>query len=358
MKLITSAGALIALGPEHRYTTRLYTEPDAIDARGVVRGPVYLRGGGDPVLSTTAFARARFNGLGANLDDLARGMKDAGVVRVNGPIVADGSAFDAKRLGPRWRSYYTLYSSPLSGLTTNQNYSGDAPGSYASEPELSSGRRLKAAMRGVGVRQTGGVERGRTPATATQLLAEVSSPPLRAILPFMNKPSDNQLAETIRKGVGMADGVSASTAAGTAKTVEVLSAQGILGAGDEIYDGSGLSRANRVTATTMVRLIAAADADTTWGPALLRSLPSGGEGTLASRLGGVGARVQAKTGTLNGVTALAGRVVSKRGQRYAFAVLVNHSDTYGGRALQDRVVSLLAAGVEDVRGGAPAARGR
>ncbi len=345
MKVVTSAGALLALGPGHRFTTSVYAGPATIRRGGAVIGPVYLRGGGDPVLSTTAYARANFDGRGARLDDLGRALRRAGVRRIDGPIVADGGVFDSRRTGPRWRPYYTRYSSPLSGLTTNRNQT--ASGADAARPEITAGTRFRATLRGLGVRQRGGVVRGRTPAKGATLLAKVSSPPLRAILPLVNKPSDNFLAETLTKDVAMGTGEPASTAAGTARTARLLDERAILGRRDRLVDGSGLSRANRLTATTLVRLIAAADDDPSWGRHLLASLPKGGEGTLSSRLVGVGPRVRAKTGTLNGATSLAGRVVSRRGQRYAFALLMNTSDTATARVVQDRVVGLLAAGVED-----------
>ena len=103
-----------------------------------------------------------------------------------------------------------------------------------------------------------------------------------------------------------------------------------------------------------MRLIAAADRERAWGAPLIQSMPRGGEGTLARRLrrGPATKRVRAKTGYLGGVSALAGRVVSRRGQRYAFALLMRTGDIAGARATQDRVVSLLAAGAEDLPGGA------
>ena len=115
-------------------------------------------------------------------------------------------------------------------------------------------------------------------------------------------------------------------------------------------DGSGLSRANRVSAASLVRLIAAADADPGWGAPLIGSLAQGGEGTLIHRFrsGPATKRVRAKTGYLDGVSALAGRVISRRGQRYAFALLMNSGDIAGARATQDRVVTLLASGSEDL----------
>jgi D-alanyl-D-alanine carboxypeptidase/D-alanyl-D-alanine-endopeptidase (penicillin-binding protein 4) len=344
MKLVTSAGALLTLGPRHRFQTTVLAAPDAERRGSTLRGRVYLRGGGDPVLSTTGFARANFNGLGANLDDLARKLRKRGIRRISGPIVGDGTAFDAKRVGPRWRSYYSLYASPLSGLSTNKNLT--ASGRYAAAPERTAAGRFRQTLRGLGIRQTGGLRTGPTPAGA-RTIAHVASPPLTRILPLMNGPSDNYLAEMLAKGVAAGHGAPATSAAGTARIAAALSQRGILGPRDRVVDGSGLSRANRLSATTLVRLIAAADADPSWGRALLASLPRGGTGTLRSRLRSVGVRVQAKTGYLNGASGLAGRVVSRRGQRYAFAVLVNGDDVSAARTLQDRVAALLAAGVED-----------
>ena len=96
-------------------------------------------------------------------------------------------------------------------------------------------------------------------------------------------------------------------------------------------DGSGLSRENRVAASSFVRLIAAADADATWGAALISSLAQGGQGTLIHRFptGAATRRVRAKTGYLNGVSAMAGRVVSRGGEHYAFALLMNTTDIPG-----------------------------
>jgi D-alanyl-D-alanine carboxypeptidase/D-alanyl-D-alanine-endopeptidase (penicillin-binding protein 4) len=99
----------------------------------------------------------------------------------------------------------------------------------------------------------------------------------------------------------------------------------------------------------MVRLVAAADADPGWGAALMGSLAQGGEGTLIHRFtsGPATKRVRAKTGYLDGATALAGRVISVRGQRYGFAMLMNTADIGGAQATQNKVVNLLAGGAED-----------
>jgi D-alanyl-D-alanine carboxypeptidase/D-alanyl-D-alanine-endopeptidase (penicillin-binding protein 4) len=283
---------------------------------------------------------------------LASPLRARGIRLVRGPIVADEGIFDSRRLGPGWPSHYRLYSAPLSGLPTNQGYAGNGRSAHVSSPPVAAAQRLKAALGGVGIAHVGALRAGAAPAGG-RVLATARSPRLPVILRTMNLASDNFTAETLIKDVGAYGSGLGTTRAGVARTRALLAQQGVVGAGDRLVDGSGLSRGNRVSAATLVRLIAAADADPEWGAALLGSLARGGEGTLVRRFtsGPATKRVRAKTGYLDGVSALAGRVVSRRGQRYAFAMLMNTADIGGARLTQDRVVTLLASGTEDVLGG-------
>ena len=274
-------------------------------------------------------------------------MKKRGIRRIRGPIVADESVFDRRRTGRGWLSHYTLYSPPLTGLPTNQAYAGNGQDRYSEAPALASGRRLRAALRGVGVAQVGGVRVGRTP-TRGRLLARARSPRLSVIVGTMNRASDNHIAETLLKGVGVSEGGGGTSAAGAGAISRRLGELGILAAEDRVVDGSGLSRNNRLTAASLTRLIAAADRDRSWGRALISSLPQGGQGTLRRRFtGSARKRVRAKTGYIAGVSTLAGRVQSRRGARYAFTLMMNDADIRGAQATQDRIVALLAAGVAD-----------
>jgi D-alanyl-D-alanine carboxypeptidase len=273
-------------------------------------------------------------------------------------IVADGAVFDRRRTGPKWRPHYWRFAAPLSGLSSNQSYVGDGQSSQATAPERGTGARVRAALQSVGIRHTGRVVTGRTSQGGRDPrytpLGRTSSPPLARILRLMNHTSDNHIAETVLKG--LAGGERPATTAAAAARVEArLGESGVLGEQDQVVDGSGLSRANKISAASLARLVAAADRDKGWGAALIASLPRGGEGTLVRRLRSprVKNRVRAKTGFLNGVTSLAGRVVSRRGHRYAFAILLEAENTAGGRRLQDGVVNLLARGVEDPPPSAP-----
>ncbi|WP_217913696.1 D-alanyl-D-alanine carboxypeptidase/D-alanyl-D-alanine endopeptidase [Miltoncostaea marina] len=358
MKLVTAAGAFLEMGPDHRFRTNLYAAPGARTDGRVLRGALHLRGSGDPVLATRGYAR-RYLPQGATaLAELGAPLRARGIRLVRGPIVADETLFDARRMGPGWPSYYRSYASPLSALTTNQNYAGNGRARHVTSPTLAAAQRLRGTLRGLGIRHAGPLRHGGTP-KGSRLLATAVSPRLRAIVRQMNLESDNTIAETLMKGIGAHGAGRGTTAAGAARIREHLERRGILGPGDRLVDGSGLSRANRLSAATLVRLIAAADADRAWGGPLVHSLARGGEGTLVRRFtsGPATKRVRAKTGYLDCVSAMAGRVVSRRGQRYAFALVANSCDIWGARAAQDRVVTLLAAGSADLRPGGPATAG-
>jgi D-alanyl-D-alanine carboxypeptidase/D-alanyl-D-alanine-endopeptidase (penicillin-binding protein 4) len=356
MKLVTSAGALLELGTDFRFATTLATPPGATVTGRTLRGGLIVRGAGDPVLSTRAYSHAFLSGRGTKLGALARPLRLRGIRLVRGPIIADESLFDARRMGPGWPSYYRLYASPLSALSTNQDFAGNGRSSYVSSPPLAAAQRVRATLKGFGISHVGPLVVGRGSRKALTV-ATALSPRLPVILRTMNLDSDNFIAETLTKDVGAYGAGEGTTAAGVARTAAALRARGVLSGSDHLVDGSGLSRSNRIAAASFVRLIAAADADDDWGAALIGSLAQGGQGTLIHRFtsGPAAKRVRAKTGYLNGVSALAGRVVSRRGQRYAFALIMNGPDILGARTTQDRVVTLLASGSEDPTA-APASR--
>lgn len=305
------------------------------------------------MLSTPAYSAAHLDGIDGHLPRLARHLSGIRIRSVHGPIVADGTVFDRRRTGPKWRAHYGVFAAPLSGLTSNQSYVGDGQPGQSVAPERASGARVRAALRAAGIRHSGRVVMGRTPQGGRDprytALGRASSPPLRRILRLMNHSSDNHIAETVLKGLAGGGERPATSTAAAVRVEKRLVDAGLLGAQDRVVDGSGLSRANKLSAASLTRLIAAADRDPGWGNALIRSLPRGSEGTLIRPLRSpeVKNRVRAKTGFLNGVTSLSGRVVSRRGHRYAFAILIEADNTAEGRRLQDGVVNLLARGIED-----------
>jgi D-alanyl-D-alanine carboxypeptidase/D-alanyl-D-alanine-endopeptidase (penicillin-binding protein 4) len=181
----------------------------------------------------------------------------------------------------------------------------------------------------------------------------VTSPPVQRLVEFMLATSDNVVGEALARQVALARGEPASFAgAGTAMTAE-LDQLGVEVGGLQLADGSGLSRTNRLTADLLTDLLGSAAT----GPerphaGVFAALPvAGWSGTLADRFRtpqprtGAGAgQVRAKTGSLNGVDALAGVVTTADGRVLAFAVLADAVpvDTSTARAALDRIAAALA----------------
>jgi D-alanyl-D-alanine carboxypeptidase/D-alanyl-D-alanine-endopeptidase (penicillin-binding protein 4) len=196
------------------------------------------------------------------------------------------------------------------------------------------------ALRRAGVRVRRGARAGATPAGATPLLSWVS-PPMATLVARTNTPSDNYMAEELLKAIGARFGVAGTTAAG-ATVVEATVQR--LHAWPRMVDGSGLSRRDRVSPRSVVRLLMAMDSSPLAGP-FESSLPIAGyTGTLSDRMRTTVARgrCHAKTGTLSDVSALAGICDTMRGRRVAFALLMNHTDVYWAHVRQDRMAAILA----------------
>ncbi|MBI2684458.1 MAG: D-alanyl-D-alanine carboxypeptidase/D-alanyl-D-alanine-endopeptidase [Actinobacteria bacterium] len=352
MKVVTAASALINLGADFRFETKLIAGARSTLDGGVFRGPLYVKGYGDPVLSTPRYARAYFGGSGGNVGRLVRPLRALGVRRVIGPLVADETFLDTARIGTGWSASDRSECPPLTGLVVNQSYAGDDRGRPTSAPPISAARHVRRSMTALGIVQTGQLRSGTAPAVGRPIGA-VRSPPLSRIIRLMLPESDNFIAETLTRDVGAYLDRSGTTVAGTDRAEATVRTLGGLGPGEDVVDGSGLSRANRLSAATLTSVLTAASEDDGWGRALISGLPRGGEGTLLHRLRGsvVRTRVRAKTGSIDGVSSLAGIVRSTSGTRYVFAFLMNGPDDKGARTAQDSIVRLLANGAGDAAPG-------
>ncbi len=346
MKVITASAALMAFGPEHRFTTELYAQSPPILGGSRLSTTLYLKGGGDPMLATPTYINKYLAGRGTSINGLATPLRSAGFTSITGPIVVDESRFDTQRRVASWPSRYIIECRPLSAVNVNQGYLRDLRTLYVVRPPLAAGGKLRAAFGRAGITHTGKVVTGRTPAGAS-LVSFTKSPPLRTITRVMLPESDNYIAETLAKNTGSMVLGRGTTAAGTQAARQLLAAQ--VGPRNTLIDGSGLDRGNAVTPKAMVRVLIAANANPDWGPALINSLARGGEGTLERRFlaPSLRNRVHAKTGYIAGTSTIAGVVDSRAGVRYAFAIYMNDDAILGARRTQDRLVALLATGIAD-----------
>jgi serine-type D-Ala-D-Ala carboxypeptidase/endopeptidase (penicillin-binding protein 4) len=265
---------------------------------------------------------------------------DLGLREVTGRVVGDESAFDSLR-GPPSEGYRTSgWVGPLSALTYNRGRTGRRWPYWQSAPPLNAARALARELARRDVVTGGSARIGTTPPTALPL-AEQPSMPMAKLARVTNQPSDNFNAETLIKALGAEFGTAGSTRAGSAVVRRTMAGFGLR---PRVIDGSGLSRSNRTSPRQVVTLLRRMAGDQA-GPAFEASLAvAGRSGTLDRRMRGTAARdrCRGKTGSLPGVSALAGYCRSTSGARVAFAFLMNGVSTWGARALQDRMAATLA----------------
>ena len=311
MKLVTTAAALDALGPNFRFETRMYLAGPL--EYGTLSGSIVVRGAGDP----SFIGRAR--DLQGVFRAWADSLYDAGVRNVLGTIAFADDVMD----NPSTRFVSTLRSAIRDrGITIHGNNVEEYPPGVVPEYQR------------------------------MRLVASYRSPPLAAFVSLTNTESDNAYAERILRTVAsfvypspgpVRPGLRAHAAD------PLLQRFGIDPGSVVVADGSGLSRDNRLTAIGIVQLLRGMHEHPDRGThdAFVQSLPLGGfTGTLGRRYRSGDARgnVRAKTGYISGVRTLSGYITTARGHTLAFSILCNGYSTQTRRVsqAQDEVVELLA----------------
>jgi serine-type D-Ala-D-Ala carboxypeptidase/endopeptidase (penicillin-binding protein 4) len=375
MKILTLAAAAETLGWDFRFKTRL--ETTAPIENGALKGDLYIIGGGDPTINS------RDRRADALLDEWAAALKAAGIDRVDGNVVGDGSAFDANGLGRGW-SWDDLqygYAAPASALEFNENVAtltvapGANPGDQAKlELSTDTGLGLVHHVTTGAADSTTSIEYGRLPtdrwlevtgsiaAGATPVTRDVavSNPSLyfarmtlsglmaRGIT-FQGRPLDRTdqsilepgprrvlveslsppLRDVAKTMMKVSQNLYAETllkTIGKPKVHEVLAAWNIPDTTFVQADGSGLSRYDYVTADVIVTILDRMFKDPRHHNAFTAALPiAGTDGTVASRLKNTRAESNAiaKTGSIANVRALSGYVRARDGETLAFSILAN-----------------------------------
>ncbi len=337
-KLYTSTTALELMGAGATLpTTVLGTGRLGPDGRW--EGNLYLHGGGDPTFGSTAFIAARYGGQGTSVSTLAALVKAAGIRSVSGSVDGDESLWDSLRGDP-----YSDYApdpeleGSLSALEFNRGEVGSERGLHA--PAAYAAYELRGALRADGVSVHGGTAATAPPGAST--IATVNSPPLSTLLGLMLPPSDNYFAESLLKDLGARYGGAGTTAAGAAVVRATIAR--VFGLHPYLIDGSGLSHSDHTSPLEIVELLKAL-AHIPLGTTLRNDLAVAGQsGTLSERMRGTPAagRCQAKTGTLDGVSNLAGYCHAANGNILAFAFFDDGIATYEAHTIQDNMAIALA----------------
>ncbi|GBD06118.1 D-alanyl-D-alanine carboxypeptidase DacC [bacterium HR20] len=212
------------------------------------------------------------------------------------------------------------------------------------DPPLATAGALERSLAASGIRIEGGIRRGAAPQNARELTAWER--PLQDLVTVCNKNSDNFIAEHVMKILGAYCCGNTQCNVHAYRTVTaLLDSLGIRSEGCVLFDGSGLSRRNRVTVASLLGLLRYC-ARQNWGDVFFQSLAIAGcDGTLARRMKGTAAdsNLRGKTGTHRNVSGLAGMVRSASGERFLFAVLWNGNSVGLYKRLENQLGELLAS---------------
>lgn len=320
-KILTSAAAIKALGPDDRIRTDI--------VRGPMEGSVVIRAAGDVWLDRADLVRAA-EAIQASGMKVTQVLIDTSVW--SGPEFLAGwdeSDIDAGFVAP-------MQPAMIHGGRLGEVESGDVPRSHT--PAFAVAQALGEEL---GLSTIGVTELGEEPA---ETLYTIESPRLSERLRAMMQHSDNVMAEAIGREVAIKRGKGSDAQAATEAVLEVLNELGIDTATTKLEDTCGLSINNRIPAEVLAEIMDTAAQTQTLRP-LLDVLPvAGGSGTLASRFIGAPGRgvVRAKTGTLTGTSAVTGVVTGQSGHVYSFGMISNDTDVLGQRQALDRIASALS----------------
>ena len=402
MKLVPTLAALDLLGPAYTWNTRAFADGPVVN--GILKGNLYLKGGGDPLVTIERWWR------------FVTDLRQTGLRVIEGDVVVDDEMFapiderPGDFDGRPYSTYNVLPNALLVNLQSIEFIVRPSEDGQAIDVEVDPfpanltvlnrirpvNSRCAGRNRGFGIQRpqddplvvvvtgavstscppqtqrqvvlqpaeyaygtfrrlweqqggavAGGMLRAPTPKAARQLLSQESLT-LAEIVRVTNKFSSNVMARTLVLTLGAEkSGTPATSTSGEAVIHDWLKSRGLVFDELVIGNGSGLSRDARISGDSLAKLL-----QTAWksryAPEFLATLPLGGlDGTLRKRFERLPdpSRVRMKTGTLSGVSSLAGYVTGASGRTYAVVIMVNHKGAqFGpGEAIQGAVIDWVLA---------------
>ncbi|WP_051836682.1 D-alanyl-D-alanine carboxypeptidase/D-alanyl-D-alanine-endopeptidase [Streptomyces sp. NRRL F-2580] len=343
VKIVTAAAALSALGPEHRIRTTVVP--------GAAPGQIVLVGGGDPSLTAKKKRPAGSGGsLVALAADTAQALKAAGTDTVT--LGYDDSLYTGPARHPIGVNPNIALVTALMADEGRPDDSTSGPVDRTEDPSKDAARAFRTLLTERGIKVTGEPAEAKAAAGAgasAQPLATTLSTPVAGLVERMLTNSDNDIAEALARQTALASGQPASFEGAEKAVAAKLAALGVDSPGSRFADGSGLSRADKVSAGLLTGLLAkAADPQRPELRPVLTGLPVAGfTGTLRGRNAGTSPAaglLRAKTGTLTGVNSLSGTVVDSSGRLLAFAFLTaNAPGPEGAEKALDKLAAAVAA---------------
>lgn len=338
LKLYTAAAAAVVLDPGARIVTSVVQGDNPTE--------ITVIAGGDPTLSSQP--TSIYNPGAATIQQLADGVIASGITEVT-KITVDNSVFAGPTTAVGWGSgdAPSTYAAPIYPFMADGGRSqpDDDESMRYDDPDLHAAQLLAQAL------GSPNAEIVRGTATSTdQTVAAVKSAPIEQLIEQMMLISDNTLAECLGRLVAKKTGGEASFTGAVEAIASTMQTLGVDMTGYVGYDASGLSGQNLTSAQSIGSLMSIVASDQ---PAQLdvlsSSLPvSGYNGTLAARFetgpaSGAAGRVRGKTGTLTGVSALAGTVLTNDGRVLVYSFISNGGGgTIAVRTALDKIAATIA----------------
>jgi D-alanyl-D-alanine carboxypeptidase/D-alanyl-D-alanine-endopeptidase (penicillin-binding protein 4) len=344
-KLLTAAAVLSTVGPQVTLPTRV--------VQGASSDEIVLVGAGDMLLGTgpsdptAVVGRA---GLGTLAEQVAGRLREQDVAKV--ALRVDDTAFVGPNASPAWDPADVAhgYTGRVAAIGLAKDRARlNHPGPV--DPALAAGAAFAQALGRLGITVAGSPVRTTAPDTGT-VLGEIRSAPIEDILGVTLRESDNALAEVLGRLAARSMGRPPTFEDTAIAVVDQVERLGIDTGSTHLVDASGLGDGSVIPARVLVDLLRlATSSDHPELRPMLAGLPVAGfSGTLGDRFAGRPAHaaaglLRAKTGTLTGVSTLAGFVVDDDGRLLLFAVMADRvpaTGTLAARQAVDRIGSVLA----------------
>lgn len=342
-KLFTTSTSLGVMGGDHKLSTKLFSDDINFNDK-TINGNLYIKGFGNSVFTES------------DLQELVNNLVAKGIVKITGSIIGDDSYLDDIYTREDWiEGEGSNVRLPLiSALVIDRNRTTTRKKvrrryRYISEnikdPPLYAANMLAEKLRSSGVEIIGKTSKGITPLN-TYLMGEKSIK-LKELISLINKHSDNFLAECLFKTLGAeASGVQGNSFFSQQAILKFIKDNNIFSSGTEIVDGSGISRSDQATPLAINGVLEKMYFDLVHFDDFYNSLSIAGvDGTLRGRMLGTSAEnnFRGKTGTLNGVTGLAGYLTTKEDEDLIVTIIFEFTKGSWGyfRDVQDEIVQTL-----------------